>query len=41
MNTFRASYLEMSPKRFTVAIMALFLASQQTHRTLVDSDSAF
>ena len=35
MNTCRGPYLEMSPKRFTVPTIALFSASEHTHRALV------
>ena len=31
MNTCRAPHLEMSPKRFTMATVALFSASDQIH----------
>ena len=39
MNTRRAAHLEMSPKRFTMAAVSLFTASEQTHCALVVCDS--
>ena len=38
MSTCRAPHLEMSPKSFTMATVALFSASEQTHCALVVCD---